>query len=71
MSRSDLTGVIERKSFSKIKTKIEIPDLVEIQKRSYDEFLQVGTDPERREEKGLHAALKSIRSSRRARMRAT
>ena len=53
-------GIIPRKSFSKIPLTIEIPDLVEVQRKSYDEFLQAGTPPERREEKGLHAALKSV-----------
>jgi DNA-directed RNA polymerase subunit beta len=49
-----------RKSFSKIGLTVEIPDLVEVQRRSYDDFLQAGVPPERREEKGLHAALKSV-----------
>ena len=53
-------GIIPRKSFSKIPLTIEIPDLVEVQRKSYDEFLQAGIPPERREEKGLHAALKSV-----------
>ena len=29
-----------RRSFGKIKRIIEIPDLIELQKRSYEEFLQ-------------------------------
>ncbi len=31
-----------RRSFGKIKKIIEIPNLIKIQKRSYDDFLQVG-----------------------------
>ncbi len=60
MAQSDNQGITERKSFSKIPLTIEIPDLVEVQRRSYDEFLQAGTPPEKREDKGLHAALKSV-----------
>ena len=60
MARMAHQGLIQRNSFSKISLTIEIPDLVEVQRRSYDDFLQAGTPPERREEKGLHAALKSV-----------
>ena len=60
MTQTAHHGLVERKSFSKINLTIEIPDLVEVQRRSYDEFLQAGISPERREEKGLHAALKSV-----------
>jgi len=60
MAQSVNQGTIVRTSFSKIPLTIQIPDLVEVQRRSYDEFLQAGTPPERREEKGLHAALKSV-----------
>ena len=60
MAQSVNQGTIQRQSFSKISSTIEIPDLVEVQRRSYDEFLQAGTPPERREDKGLHAALKSV-----------
>ena len=60
MTRTAQQGLIQRTSFSKITLTIEIPDLVEVQRRSYDDFLQAGTSSERREEKGLHAALKSV-----------
>jgi DNA-directed RNA polymerase subunit beta len=60
MTRTAHQGLIQRTSFSKISLTIEIPDLVEVQRHSYDDFLQAGIPPERREEKGLHAALKSV-----------
>ena len=60
MAQTAQQGLIQRTSFSKISLTIEIPDLVEVQRRSYDDFLQAGISPERREEKGLHAALKSV-----------
>ena len=37
-----------RKSFAKNKQVIEIPNLIELQKRSYEAFLQKDTDPDRR-----------------------
>src|SRR2546421_1556936 len=59
---SEMTGssLIERKDFSKIPRHLDIPDLIEIQKRSYDSFLQMEADPDRREDKGLQAALTSV-----------
>src|SRR2546427_10419141 len=59
---SEMTGssLIERKDFSKIPRTLDIPDLIEIQKRSYDSFLQMEVDPDRREDKGLQAALTSV-----------
>ncbi len=60
MSESIVNGMIERMDFSKIRANIDIPDLIEIQKRSYEQFLQMEAEPERREDKGLHAALTSV-----------
>jgi len=59
---SEITGssLIERKDFSKIPRNIEIPDLIEIQKLSYDHFLQMEAEPDRREDRGLQAALTSV-----------
>ena len=54
------SSLIERKDFSKIPRNIEVPDLIEIQKRSYDHFLQMDAEPDRREDKGLQAALTSV-----------
>ncbi len=60
MSQPPLPGIIKRSDFSKIQSTIDIPDLVEVQKRSYEGFLQKETDSERRAEKGLQAALMSV-----------
>ena len=49
-----------RRSFGKIKKIIEIPNLIEIQKRSYDDFLQVGVSTEDRADVGLQAVFKSV-----------
>ena len=60
MVESTGNGTIELLDFSKIRANIDIPDLIEIQKRSYDHFLQIEMDPERRADKGLQAALSSV-----------
>jgi DNA-directed RNA polymerase subunit beta len=49
-----------RKNFSKIKEVLEISNLIEIQKRSYEQFLQANVDPERREPFGLQAVFKTV-----------
>ncbi len=51
---------IERINFSKIKTPIEIPDLLEVQKKSYQTFLQIDELPDKRKNIGIQAAFKSI-----------
>ncbi len=51
---------IARVNFSKIHTAIPIPNLIEVQKRSYERFLQIHTAPVDREETGLQAVFKSI-----------
>src|SRR2546427_9967388 len=60
MSEMTSSSLIERKDFSKIPRHLDIPDLIEIQKRSYDSFLQTEGDPDRREDTGLQAALTSV-----------
>jgi len=50
----------ERRDFAKIPTIIDIPDLIEIQKASYDRFLQMWTSASERKDMGLQAAFNSI-----------
>ncbi len=49
-----------RKSFGKIPLVTSLPNLVEVQKRSFDSFLQLRIDPEKRDNSGLHAVFKSV-----------
>ena len=49
-----------RRSFGKIKKIIDIPNLIEIQKRSYEEFLQAGVPSDQRTDTGLQAVFKSV-----------
>ena len=57
MSETTLQEFVERKDFSRIHSSIDIPDLIEIQKRSYEEFLQREVEPERRKDHGLPGSL--------------
>src|SRR5690242_3370607 len=49
-----------RRDFGKIPSIVEIPNLIEVQKRSYETFLQKDITPDRREETGLQAVFKSV-----------
>jgi DNA-directed RNA polymerase subunit beta len=51
---------IERKSFSKLKSDADIPNLLDVQLKSYQDFMQADVEPEKRENKGLQAVFKSI-----------
>jgi len=49
-----------RKDFSKISTPVDIPNLIDLQRKSYDKFLQADIPPHKRESIGLHAVFKSV-----------
>jgi DNA-directed RNA polymerase subunit beta len=49
-----------RKSFAQNKQVIDIPNLIELQKSSYEAFLQKDSDPDRRGEDGLNGVFKSV-----------
>ncbi len=49
-----------RKNFSKIKEVLEISNLIEVQKRSYENFLQANVDPENRKPVGLQGVFKTV-----------
>jgi DNA-directed RNA polymerase subunit beta len=49
-----------RRSFSKIEKVIDLPNLIEIQKKSYERFLQANVPPSQREDIGLQGAFKSV-----------
>src|SRR5207249_2057152 len=60
-----MAGVIQcgrrsRKDFGKIPSIVEIPNLIEVQKRSYETFLQQDALSDRREDIGLQAVFKSV-----------
>jgi len=49
-----------RRDFSKITSTLAIPNLIDVQKRSYDRFLQMNLLPEERANHGLQAVFTSI-----------
>src|SRR5437588_5613663 len=49
-----------RFDFSKIPATIQIPNLIEVQKRSYERFLQMDKLPSEREDGGLQAVFQSV-----------
>ncbi|MCB0348573.1 MAG: DNA-directed RNA polymerase subunit beta, partial [Bdellovibrionales bacterium] len=49
-----------RRSFAKQKTTVEIPNLIELQKHSYEEFILKEMDPDRRGITGLNGVFKSV-----------
>ena len=50
----------ERINFSKIQTTVPIPNLIEIQKKSYERFLQMNRLASEREDVGLQSVFKSV-----------
>ncbi|MDX6404109.1 MAG: DNA-directed polymerase subunit beta [Blastocatellia bacterium] len=50
----------KRHDFSKIKTAVPIPNLIEIQRESYNRFLQMDMLPEERQSTGLQAVFRSV-----------
>ena len=49
-----------RKSFGRIESITEMPNLIEVQKNSYDHFLQINVPLEERTTTGLHSVFKSV-----------
>ena len=49
-----------RRNFAKIPKIIDIPNLIDIQKHSYDKFLQADKSAEQREDTGLQGVFKSV-----------
>ncbi|MCF8028648.1 MAG: DNA-directed RNA polymerase subunit beta [Desulfobacteraceae bacterium] len=49
-----------RKNFGRIQSIVDIPDLIGIQRESYQRFLQMGVAPEQRKDSGLQAVFTSV-----------
>ncbi len=60
MQNSSNGATRERVDFSKIKTSIPIPNLIEVQKKSYERFLQMDLLPSEREDTGLQSVFNSV-----------
>ena len=59
-SNSELRALRSRLDFSKIPTSIQIPNLIEVQRRSYERFLQMDKLPQEREDNGLQSVFTSV-----------
>jgi DNA-directed RNA polymerase subunit beta len=57
---SELGASPERKTFSKIRSFMDLPNLIDVQRRSYERFLQMNLLPEEREQSGLQAVFTSV-----------
>ena len=60
MAKLDVRRRIFRKDFSRIEKIIDVPDLIEIQRGSFKEFLQADVKPEERKNTGLQAVFNSV-----------
>ncbi|MEW6719092.1 MAG: DNA-directed RNA polymerase subunit beta, partial [Thermodesulfobacteriota bacterium] len=60
MAYLDYRNRIKRIDFSKNENVQEIPNLIQVQQESYEEFLQSNVSPEKRKEIGLQAVFKGI-----------
>jgi len=49
-----------RKSFAKIPSSVDLPYLIEIQKTSYNQFLQAEIEPGKRKNVGLESVFRSV-----------
>ena len=49
-----------RKNLGRVERVIEVPNLIDIQKSSYDKFLQTDVPPGTREDVGLQAVFRSV-----------
>ncbi|MFO7937638.1 MAG: DNA-directed RNA polymerase subunit beta [Kiritimatiellia bacterium] len=52
--------MVERKTFGKLKSVIQPPDLIDIQTQSYEDFLQLGITPAKRRQIGLQAIFNEV-----------
>jgi len=60
MPESPTPVLRERVDFSKIHTTVPIPNLIEVQKRSYERFLQMDLLPDERDDIGLQSVFRSV-----------
>jgi DNA-directed RNA polymerase subunit beta len=60
MSLTQVVETGERRNFSKIRTTIPLPNLISVQRSSYEQFLQMDLLPEERQLTGLQAVFSSV-----------
>ncbi len=60
LNKTDYMGYYPRKNFGRIRAILDIPDLIDVQRESYERFLQKDVPAEERKEIGLQGAFKTI-----------
>jgi len=60
VSRSTVDSVILRKSFGKVKNVVPVPNLIEVQSKSFNDFVQLDYLPSERLVMGLEKALRDV-----------
>ena len=60
MAETSLLPLRERVSFGKIPAAISLPNLIEVQRKSYDRFLQMDVPSREREDVGLQEVFRTI-----------
>ena len=60
IGRTPASGSKERTSFGKIRSFLPLPNLIDVQRKSYEDFLQMDLLPEERQDVGLQAVFKSV-----------
>ena len=60
MNKKDSLSCYPRKNFGRIKTILDIPDLIDVQRDSYERFLQKNIPYEKRRDIGLQGAFKNV-----------
>jgi DNA-directed RNA polymerase beta subunit len=60
MASTLINGQLLRKDYSRIPKVVSIPNLIEVQKKSFSNFLQMDVKPEDRRDVGLQAMFKSV-----------
>ena len=51
---------MKQRNFAKLKTIMDLPDLINLQKLSYKDFLQMEIEPQKRKNQGLHQAFLDV-----------
>ena len=59
MASTLINGDILRKNFSRIAKVVDLPNLIEVQKKSFDQFIQTGTPMDKLADVGLQGVFKS------------
>ena len=60
MGHALLNGATLRKNYSRIGKIVDIPNLIDVQKKSYQQFLQFDVKPDNRADIGIHGVFKSL-----------